>query len=139
VRPCTGRPRKRLRLGTVNCVRIECTSPAHSASLFSILPRRAPRKKKAANLPCPRMAASGPHILSLFLGRNEASLGGGGIKIGRYSGELLEKFFLINPLNFDLRTSLRELLEMLLAPCSVEVGCRENYEKMVSTGISPLF
>jgi hypothetical protein len=138
VRPCTGRPRKRLRLGTANCVRIECTSPAHSASLFSILPRRAPRKKKAANLLCPRMAASGPHILSLFLGRNEASLGGGHKNREVFRG-VVREVFLINPLNFDLRTSLRELLEMLLAPCSVEVGCRENYEKMVSTGISPLF
>jgi hypothetical protein len=51
--------------------------------------------------------------LSLFLGRNEMNWGGGGIKIGRYSGELLKKVFLINSLNFDSRTLLRNLLEML--------------------------
>jgi hypothetical protein len=33
------------------------------------------------------------------------------MKIGRYSGELSENIFLINPLNFDLRTFLRELPE----------------------------
>jgi hypothetical protein len=38
----------------------------------------------------------------------------GGIKTGRYLGELLDNLFLINSLNFDLGTLLGELLEMLL-------------------------
>jgi hypothetical protein len=49
-----------------------------------------------------------------YIGTSEGDLGGGGIKIETYLGELLEKLFLINSLNFDLRTLLRELLEMLL-------------------------
>jgi hypothetical protein len=48
-----------------------------------------------------------------YIGTSEGDLGGG-IKIETYLGELLEKLFLINSLNFDLRTLLRELLEMLL-------------------------
>jgi hypothetical protein len=36
------------------------------------------------------------------------------IKISRYLGELLEKVYSINPINFDLGTILKKLLEMLI-------------------------
>jgi hypothetical protein len=57
----------------------------------------------------PQWVGSGPRILSLFLGSNEVSL------VGHENREVFRRavgeFFLINPLNFDLRTFLRELLE----------------------------
>jgi hypothetical protein len=56
---------------------------------------------------------SGPRILSSFLGRNEGDLGGGGIKIGEYSGELLEKIFSHISLYFDSGEYSGGLLEML--------------------------
>jgi hypothetical protein len=55
---------------------------------------------------------SGPRILSSFLGRNEGDLGGG-IKIGEYSGELLEKIFSHISLYFDSGEYSGGLLEML--------------------------
>jgi hypothetical protein len=50
-------------------------------------------------------------VFSPFLVRSAGDLGG--IKTGTYLGKLLAKFILINFVNFDLRTFLRELLEML--------------------------
>jgi hypothetical protein len=54
----------------------------------------------------------GARIVSSFLGRNEMGLGGA-IKIGDYSGELLDKDFFNISLNFDLGRNSGDLLEML--------------------------
>jgi hypothetical protein len=62
----------------------------------------------------------------VFLVRNAVSLGGDTKR--RYLGELFKKFFLINLLNFDLSTLLRELLEMLL-PLKGLFGSSEFFYK----------
>jgi hypothetical protein len=57
---------------------------------------------------------SGARIIFVFLGTNELALEGGrGYKNRKIFRGLLGECFFINFLNFDLRTLLRELLEML--------------------------
>jgi hypothetical protein len=70
--------------------------------------RMSRQRKKGHQMLAP--AATGG-VFSPFLVRGAGDLGG--IKTGTYLGKLLEKFILINFVNFDLRTFLRELLEML--------------------------